>query len=671
MFAVSVAAANVAVFLFQIMAARITSPAMFGELIALLGIMLLIEAPGSTLQVLLSRAVQERASDTSDRVLALDLGPLVAAALTVGLALTGMLIPISLLLGRLLHLTRTPYLLAVYAVPVTLSIVPRGVLAGAGDYKAISAGLATAACVRLGAGTALLHAGFGISGALGAVVIGDVAAAAIMLVAAKRRTRADGPPLHFLWRDGLKAGMPFTGFWLLTGIDVVVARHYLPATAAGQYAAGATLAQLVMIFPGAAAALVAPRFFGARSRDRRAAGTLIRTLLTVAVVSIGIGAVVGMLSRSLLTSLFDSSYELSVRAVVLLLVAAGFLGATTVLQQYLAARREILPAGLPWLGAAIFVALTAASHATPLALAADLAFATGVTGILMLVVALHGYRYLPQPGVPERPALEDLDADMDLTVVVPFYNPGPTLAPNLRRLLEVLDASPVDFEVIAVSDGSTDGSELTIADMAHPRLRQVVLPRNQGKGAALRIGLAAGRGRYLGFIDADGDLDPKLLEAFLTLVTLYQPDVVMGSKRHPLSEIHYPPLRQIYSVGYQNLIRVLFRLNVRDTQTGLKLIRRDVLAASLPRMLEKRFAFDLELLVVAHRLGHRRIFEAPIVLRHQFASTVSIKSVGHTLLDTLAIFYRLRFIRTYDRPRDVDATEVRVAPAFVRGAIHR
>jgi hypothetical protein len=99
---------------------------------------------------------------------------------------------------------------------------------------------------------------------------------------------------------------------------------------------------------------------------------------------------------------------------------------------------------------------------------------------------------------------------------------------------------------------------------------------------------------------------------------------------------------------YHRLVRLLFGLNVRDTQTGMKLIRRDVLDAVLPRMLEKRFAFDLEFLVVAKRLGFSGFFEAPIHLRYKFASTVSVKSVWQILLDTAAIFYRRYLLRYYD-----------------------
>ena len=99
-------------------------------------------------------------------------------------------------------------------------------------------------------------------------------------------------------------------------------------------------------------------------------------------------------------------------------------------------------------------------------------------------------------------------------------------------------------------------------------------------------------------------------------------------------------------LDYHKLTRLLFRVNVRDTQTGLKLIRRDVLAAVLPRMLEKRYAFDLEFLVVARSLGFARVFEAPVRIDYRFASHVNLRSLG-IVRDTLAIFYRHHILDTY------------------------
>ena len=254
-------------------------------------------------------------------------------------------------------------------------------------------------------------------------------------------------------------------------------------------------------------------------------------------------------------------------------------------------------------------------------------------------------RPLAGPATPVDDAIELPPAEIDLSLVIPFYNPGSRLAPHVQEVIKVLRAAEVTFEVIAVSDGSTDGSPSSIAGVG--QVRVVQLARNQGKGAALRVGLAQGRGRYLGFIDGDGDIPAGQLNHFLAATRTGDPDVVLGTKRHPDSDVVYPPLRRLYSFGYQQLNRVLFQLPTRDTQTGIKLIRRETLAAVLPKMVEKRFAFDLELLVVARRMGYRNFVELPVCITERFTSTISLKSVRGMLIDTLAIFYRLRIARFY------------------------
>jgi hypothetical protein len=143
-------------------------------------------------------------------------------------------------------------------------------------------------------------------------------------------------------------------------------------------------------------------------------------------------------------------------------------------------------------------------------------------------------------------------------------------------------------------------------------------------------------------------LDPSLWHPFLELMHLYEADIVLGSKRHLLSEVHYPPIRRLYSWLYQQLIRLLFRIRVRDTQTGIKLIRREVLADVLPLMREQRFAFDLELFVAARQCGWRRFLEAPVRIEQQFGSTVSVRSAAQTLVDTIAVAFRLHVKRAYD-----------------------
>ena len=132
------------------------------------------------------------------------------------------------------------------------------------------------------------------------------------------------------------------------------------------------------------------------------------------------------------------------------------------------------------------------------------------------------------------------------------------------------------------------------------------------------------------------------------LLQLYSADVVVGSKRHPLSLVHYPWPRRLQSLAYQLLVRLLFRVKVRDTQTGLKMFRREVAERVVDAALVKRFAFDLELLVLARHFGYVRIIEAPVQIDYKFQSTTSPRAVFSVLWDTAAIFYRLRIVRWYD-----------------------
>jgi glycosyltransferase involved in cell wall biosynthesis len=240
------------------------------------------------------------------------------------------------------------------------------------------------------------------------------------------------------------------------------------------------------------------------------------------------------------------------------------------------------------------------------------------------------------------------DPTLDVSIVVPYYNPGARLRTTVEHMVRVLDASGMSFEIIAVSDGSTDGSPFTLTGFPETVVRRMEFATNAGKGHALRAGLGQGRGRYLGFIDADGDISPEFLAPFVTIMRTEEPDIIIGSKRHPSSVVHYPPLRRLYSWGYQNLIHLLFRLKVKDTQVGIKLVDRRVIADVLPLLRESRFALDLELLVLAYRLGYTKIVEAPVRIDERFGSTISVKAVWRLLVDTLGLFVRYSVRHEYD-----------------------
>ena len=240
---------------------------------------------------------------------------------------------------------------------------------------------------------------------------------------------------------------------------------------------------------------------------------------------------------------------------------------------------------------------------------------------------------------------------VQLSVVVPAYREGRRIYDNLNRLVGELDKLGVPYEIVVVSDGNTDATVKEAKRVQSPAVKVFHYPMNIGKGFALSCGIDQSSGELITFIDADMELDPANIKGFIDLMKSSGCDAVIGSKRHPDSKVSYPRLRRLQSAIYQLVVRLLFNLNVRDTQTGLKLFRRQVLEEAVPLLAIKRFAFDLELLVVARLLGYRNVCEAPIRLDYQFESTVNLRSAFDVLWDTAAIFYRLRILRYYQRRR--------------------
>jgi glycosyltransferase involved in cell wall biosynthesis len=236
-----------------------------------------------------------------------------------------------------------------------------------------------------------------------------------------------------------------------------------------------------------------------------------------------------------------------------------------------------------------------------------------------------------------------------LSVIIPAYNEEDVIAKTVRELSEYLSAEFPGFEIVIVSDGSRDKTLETAQKLESRSIRAFEYHPNRGKGHALKYGFGKTSGDLIVFYDAGLDFVPAQVGDFINLLQKSGVDVVIGSKRHPESKVNYPLKRRLISFGGQVLVRVLFRLNITDTQVGLKVFRREVLEEVLPRVLVRRFAFDIELLALTKHYGFR-IKEAPVDLNLTFPTAGTLSSVVKTLVDTLAIFYRLKILNFYDRP---------------------
>jgi glycosyltransferase involved in cell wall biosynthesis len=242
-----------------------------------------------------------------------------------------------------------------------------------------------------------------------------------------------------------------------------------------------------------------------------------------------------------------------------------------------------------------------------------------------------------------------------VSVIVPAYNEGVRLEHNLKETIKTFEEFGCRYEIIVVDDGSTDNT-LHIAKKISQQYPQIIIADNKvnfGKGRALKKGFRFCSGDWVVFLDADLSLHPIQIETFFDILRLDDADVVIGSKFHPNSQISYPFLRRLLSLGYYYFTKVLFGLPVRDTQTGLKLFKYRVLKDVFPRILVRQFAFDIEILVNAYRLGYK-IVEAPVSLTRHWPSSVTVRSMQTIFVDTMAIFYRTYILRYYDQPRRQD-----------------
>jgi len=238
-----------------------------------------------------------------------------------------------------------------------------------------------------------------------------------------------------------------------------------------------------------------------------------------------------------------------------------------------------------------------------------------------------------------------------VSVIIPAHNEAERIVNNIEETVKTFNEFNCPYEIIVIDDGSTDNTYEEVKKLSH-RYKHIVVSKNwenYGKGRAIKKGCRLASGDFIVFLDADMDLHPGQLQTFMDIMRLNEADVVIGSKMHPNSILDYPLDRKLISRVYFGLVKLLFGLPIHDTQTGLKIFKREVIRKVLPRILVKQFAFDLEILANAHRLGFK-IAEAPVVLnsKRDFGR-IGLQAIYKTSLDTLAVFYRMHILHYYDR----------------------
>lgn len=237
-----------------------------------------------------------------------------------------------------------------------------------------------------------------------------------------------------------------------------------------------------------------------------------------------------------------------------------------------------------------------------------------------------------------------------VSVILPVFRGEAFIVDSVTAVIDAMEDLRRPFEVIAVFDGAVDHGAERLRALDDPRISVVEYEVNQGKGFAICAGIAQARGRLVGWLDADLDIHPEVMVAAAARLMEEDLDAVVGSKRHPGSVVDYPRSRRVLSHGFQLLVRLALRVDVRDTQVGAKLFRREMLETVVPLLLIKRYAFDLEVLAVGAQFGFDRVEEVPVRLDYRFSGTgINADAVQRMFVDTLAITYRIRVRHWYVR----------------------
>lgn len=240
-----------------------------------------------------------------------------------------------------------------------------------------------------------------------------------------------------------------------------------------------------------------------------------------------------------------------------------------------------------------------------------------------------------------------------ISVLIPAFNEEEGIISTINETIKVLNEIGNDYEIIIIDDGSKDNTYKIVSENLsnfNGRVKIKRYDKNIGKGHAIKYGFNFATGDYVLFLDADMDIHPNQINIFLDLIRKHEADIVMGSKRHKDSIVNYPLIRKIYSNIYYFLIKLLFGLPIKDTQTGFKLFRYSSLKNSLKKIVIKKYAFDLELLVVS-KIQKCKIIECPIILKptRAYYDRIGFKAIMNIIKDTLAVFYRYRILKYYDK----------------------
>ena len=218
----------------------------------------------------------------------------------------------------------------------------------------------------------------------------------------------------------------------------------------------------------------------------------------------------------------------------------------------------------------------------------------------------------------------------DLSLVLPCYNEEGLFVESVTRIMEVLDASRVSYEIVFVDDASRDTTKRLIQEFCtrYPFMHAVYHGKNCGRGQTVMDGIRASKGTVSGFIDIDCEVSPVYIPSMVSIMLKKHADVVIGRRYYRTSPRAL--IREVLSRGYQWLSDTMIGTGSMDTETGYKFFDRKKILPVFSQTRQKGWFWDTEIMVMASRAG-LTIVEVPVLFLRRFDKISSVNIIRDTI----------------------------------------
>ena len=233
----------------------------------------------------------------------------------------------------------------------------------------------------------------------------------------------------------------------------------------------------------------------------------------------------------------------------------------------------------------------------------------------------------------------------EISLLIPIFNVEKTITQVINRLIDLMNNIPYSYEIILINDGSTDSTLNKINKYVNTSNIKIISYKNNiGKGHALKHGIKFVNSKYTVFLDGDLEISASNITDYVK--SLQNSDIAIASKQHPSSLVNRPIARKIFSLAFRTLVNSLTGLTASDTQSGFKAFKSSAIKKIAPLLSVKKYAFDVELLVIA-KILNMKIVELPVYLTMD--AKFGVNNIFRMFIDLLGITYRLRIIRWYHK----------------------